>query len=350
MVCFDHQRREAEDLDHFGIPTDSAERREAAAILRAAHLDPLGPAPMEAVFDSREEAAASSNLIVVGLWAGEWARTVPGLEAEAAEAESLGRLSRAARAWGSLAGVQTALGRLADARQSFERAQGLAARLGTPVGGLLFTQAWLSAALDEGWEEAAPSFGFIQASDNPAFAWAVGLGLAGFAQAKAHVGEADEALAAVGRLMPWLERAPAWTMGFGTMACAAAEVLWFLERTDHLDAIEAALREKLLPPDFRIAMADGRHALARCCALSDRYDEAARWFAEARLVLAEQGAAAHLAICDFDEALMHLRRGGPGDASAAGPLLKAAFRQFEAIGMSGWLRRAHDLEATLPQP
>src|SRR5581483_8448887 len=49
MVCFDHQRREAEDPEHPGIPLDSAERREAAAILRAAHLDPLGPAPMEAV-------------------------------------------------------------------------------------------------------------------------------------------------------------------------------------------------------------------------------------------------------------------------------------------------------------
>jgi hypothetical protein len=72
--------------------------------------------------------------------------------------------------------------------------------------------------------------------------------------------------------------------------------------------------------------------------------------AEARLVLADQGAAAHLAICDFDEALMHIRRGGPGDAAAAAPLLEAALRQFEAIGMTGWLRRAHDLQATLPEP
>ena len=130
MVCFDHQRREAEDPDHRGIPLDSAERREAAAILLAAHLDPLGPAPMEAVFDSREEATASSNLIVQGVWAGEWDRCAPGLEAEALEAESLGRLSRAARAWASLAGAHIALGRLADARQTLERAQGLATRLG----------------------------------------------------------------------------------------------------------------------------------------------------------------------------------------------------------------------------
>ena len=213
--------------------------------------------------------------------------------------------------WGSLAGVQTALGRIADARQSLERAQDQAARLGAPVGGLLFTQTWLGIALDEGWEQGATTFGFIQSTGDPALAWAVGLGRAGFAQAKAHLGEADEALVAVGRLLPWLERAPAWTMGFGTMACAAAEVLWFLERTDHLETIEAALRKKLLPPDFCIPMADGRHALACCCALSGRYDEAGRWFAEARLVLAEQGPTpANLAICDFDEALMYVRVAG----------------------------------------
>jgi hypothetical protein len=128
------------------------------------------------------------------------------------------------------------------------------------------------------------------------------------------------------------------------MACGAAEVLWFLDRTEHLPAIEAILREKLLPPDFRPALADGRHALACCCALAGRHDEAERWFAEARLVLAEQRTAAHLAICDFDEALMHARRGGPGAVGAARPLLEAAGPQFEAIGMTGWLRRARELE------
>ncbi|MGH8990376.1 MAG: hypothetical protein ACRDZ7_02485, partial [Acidimicrobiia bacterium] len=134
---------------------------------------------------------------------------------------------------------------------------------------------------------------------------------------------------------------------FGTMACAAAEVHWFLERTDHLEAIEAALREKLLPPDFRVGSDEVRHALACCCALDARYDEAGHWFAEARLVLAEQGGTPQLAICDFDEALMHARRAAPGDPAAARPLLKAALRQFEAIGMTGWHRRARQLEATL---
>lgn len=53
------------------------------------------------------------------------------------------------------------------------------------------------------------------------------------------------------------------------------------------------------------------------------------------------------AICDFDEALMHDRRGGPGDAGRARPLLEAAREQFEAIGMTGWIRRAGELEERL---
>ena len=347
MICFDYQRREAEDPEHPGISVDTTERREAAAVLQKAELDPMGPAPMEAVFDSRDDAAASSNLMVIGLWAGEFARVAPLLETEAREAESLGRLSRAARAWAGLAYGQGAMGRLGEAHQSFERGQNLATRLGAPVATLLYPQHLLCTALDEGWEEVAATFGFLRSSDNPALAWVVGYGHAGSALAAAHLGEVDDALAALTSLIPWLERAPAWTAGFPAMACGAAEVLWVLDRVDHLETIERVLRDKLLPADFRLGLADCRHALARCCVLTERHDEAGRWFAEARRVLAEQGAAPLLAICDFDEARMYTRRGGPADVDRARPLLKAAGQQFEAIGMTGWIRRGQQFEAEL---
>jgi hypothetical protein len=94
-------------------------------------------------------------------------------------------------------------------------------------------------------------------------------------------------------------------------------------------------------------MVDGRHALALLCALTDRHEEAARWFAEARRVLAEQHALPLLAICDHDEALMYVRRGAPGDADRARPLLESARKQFEAIGMTGWIHRAEELGAQL---
>jgi hypothetical protein len=40
---------------------------------------------------------------------------------------------------------------------------------------------------------------------------------------------------------------------------------------------------------------------------------------------------------------MYVRRRDPGDLDRAAPLLEAARRQFEAIGMTGWIRRADEL-------
>jgi predicted ATPase/class 3 adenylate cyclase len=347
LVCFDYQRREAEDPDLPGMPIDSAERREAAAIIRAARLDPLGPAPMEGVFDSREEACSSSNLMVLGFWGGEYARCLPLLETEAREAESLGRLARAARAWASVSYSQGALGHLGEAQAALEQADAQADRLGAPVATTIYPRQVLCAALDEGWEGLATTFSSVASSQNPALAWALGFAYAGVTQAAVRLGQEKEALDALGRLVPWLERAAPWVPGFLAMAGAATEALWLLERLEHADVIERVLREKVLPADFRSPVADGRLALARLCALTGRFDEAVRWFAEARSVLTEQAARPLLAVCDFDEALMYARRGGSGDADRARPLLESARKQFEAIGMTGWLRRAGELAARL---
>jgi hypothetical protein len=101
--------------------------------------------------------------------------------------------------------------------------------------------------------------------------------------------------------------------------------------------VEAALRDKALPADFRFPMMDARLALARLCVLDGRHEEAGRWFAEARTDLDAQGAWPLRAIVDVDEALMHQRAGRP---DAARPLLGAAVDQFTRLGMTGWLRRA----------
>ncbi len=46
------------------------------------------------------------------------------------------------------------------------------------------------------------------------------------------------------------------------------------------------------------------------------------------------------AICDHDEALMHLQRGGAEGEERAQPLLDAARKQFSALGMDAWLAKA----------
>jgi hypothetical protein len=138
-------------------------------------------------------------------------------------------------------------------------------------------------------------------------------------------------------VLPALQRAAPSPLSYLRTACDAAETLWLLDRDDHLPVVEAALRDKALPADFRLPMVDARLALARLCALDGRDTEASRWFAEARVVLDAQGARPLRAIVDFNEAQMYTRAARP---DAARPLLDAAVDQFTRLGMSGWLRRA----------
>jgi hypothetical protein len=181
----------------------------------------------------------------------------------------------------------------------------------------------------------------------PALAWLQGGFYAWIARLAARLDQPEEALRCLGLLVPWLERAPAWTIGFPMMASHSAEALWVMGRVEHVEIIEAALREKVIAPDFRNMMVDGRLALARVCALTGRHDEATSWFEKAREVLTEQGARPLLAIVDHDEALMFARRNEPGDAATAQALLDRARAQFDAIGMSGWMRRADELGSHL---
>ena len=346
LTCFDHQRREAEDPDEPGIPIDSPEHREASAILRAARLDPMGPGPMEAAAGSRQEVLDCSNLVVLGTWCGEYERVLPALTTEASEAEVHGRLARAARSWGQAALFQIALGHLADARRSLERANALSVRLGVPIPTVIYPRHLLCLVLDEGWEQIEGTFTFLAGSTDPALVWARSFVLGVEAQIAARQGDRDKAIGLIEHLLPWFERAPAWTVGFPMAAWGAAEALWSLECFDHGEVVERALREKVIPADFRFGV-DGRHALARVCATTGRHDEAQRWFGEARQRLEEEGSRPLRAICDFDEAVMFARRANVGDADRARSLLAAARKQFEEIGMTGWLRRADHLEAQL---
>lgn len=345
LISFDDERRAATNPDYPGIPTDSAERRESAAIIRQAPRDPMGPAPMEAIYDNRDDALQSSNLTVLTYWAGDYRRALSGYETETAKAERDGRWARAARGWSYITSLRAALGDLDGALASVKQAEALAARLGRPLPQLIAAKDALTLVFDTGWEELSVAFEAIIALSDPALAWALGPSQAAVARAQARIGRTAEALAHLGALRPWMERAPAWTNSFAALPCHAAEALWHLERTDDADLIEQTLIDKLIRPDFRTPGVDGRLALARLCALTDRHDEAVSWFAAARQALADQGALPLLAVCDHDEALMHLRR---GDHKQAAPLADVARRQFIDLGMNAWARRTEDLALSSP--
>jgi hypothetical protein len=122
-----------------------------------------------------------------------------------------------------------------------------------------------------------------------------------------------------------LGRAPAWALNYTRTASDTAETLWLLNRRDHLRAVETALRLKALPADFRFPMMDLRLSLARLCAVGGRLEEASHWFGQARLV-------------------MYARA---GQHPAVRQPLDAAISQFQRIGMTGWQRRAEQLDALL---
>jgi hypothetical protein len=347
LISFDNERRAAQDSDRPGIPVDTPERRQATRILQSAELDPFGFAPMVSVYDSRAEAMASTNFAVLAYGTGDYSRCLAAFRAEAEAASARGQVARTARCLAFAAACHIALGDLADGRSTMTRAEELATRVGQPTPALLYPQEHLSVAMNAGWEGVAAVFQAISSDPRPALAWSMGFVYAALSRIAALEDRDDEALRLLDLLVPWLQWAPAWTVSFPIVASHAAETLWLLERLHHAPVIDRALRDKVVTPDFRSPMVDGRLALARLCAVQGRHDEAKAWFAEAREVLAQQGARPLLAIADFDEALMHARIDGPGDAGRARALIDRAQQGFVELGMGGWSSRADELLARL---
>jgi len=343
LVFFDLQRQEAEHAENPGLPLDTAERAEAARILRDAPGDPMALYVFEAVFSDGSEARASRNLAIRVNIGGEFAASLGPLQEEAEKSLARGQLVRAARARSLAAFCLVALGQLPEARASIEDAKAFFSRAGAPMFVALHAEEQLALALDEGWEEIGAAFEPMAGTTGPvvpALAWAAGFLYAISGRIDAQLGRAELALRRLELLLPWLKRAPAWTIHFPMMASHAVDMLCLLGRTDHAGAIEDVLRTKVVEPDYRDSMVDGRLALARLCALQGRHDEARHWFAEARRVLTGQGARPLLAIADFDKAVMEAGL----DAGRARSLLDSARREFEALGMTGWLRKAGELQ------
>jgi DNA-binding SARP family transcriptional activator len=349
LALLDLDRREAADREYPGIVLDTPERLEALRILHRAgalreRVDLLRYA-VAAIYETRErippEVAEGSTvrLFVIGDYAG--AR--PRFEAEAAEAHARGQLAREAYCRGCLARCRIALGQLEAGRAALAEARAVADRIAPGSWGwqrahaIVGTEHALALAIDEGWEHWLRLVAAVSGARGRVMRWAQSSFDAGAAVAHGRLGRSERALELVAAVLPALQRASPWALNYLRTVCDAAETLWLLGRRDHLAVIEAALRDKALPADFRWPMVDARLSLARLCALDGRHGEASRWFAEARVTLDAQGARPLRAIVDFDEALMHRRAGRP---DAARPLLDAATDQFARLGMTGWLRRA----------
>jgi class 3 adenylate cyclase/tetratricopeptide (TPR) repeat protein len=347
LKAFDLVGREAEDAAEPGLPRDFPERREVARILSVQSGFVL-PQLSVRYFTSRDELLTWPDPHLI-FEVADYRGGLGPLRTLAMTCESHGRIAQAVRYWTRVARYQTALGLLAESRQSIDRSIALVRRLPGPSSHaaqiLVAEDEWrmaMDAGLDDpiGLPGGRPAEGFYVARNRAAFAASV-------ARIHARMGRVERARRRLGDLIPALEHAPPWAENYTRVACDAAETLWFSECTDFADVIERSVREKVVEPDFRYPMMDGRLALARLCALQRRYEEAVDWFTRARTVLDEQCARPLRAIVDHDEALMYLRRRAPGDQDRAKPLLDTALAQFRALDMPGWIWRAEALLAAI---
>jgi len=115
------------------------------------------------------------------------------------------------------------------------------------------------------------------AEDAPEARWLRAVEWAFAALAYAYEGRVDDALRALERVLPVIERAAGWALNYTVVIGSV-----ILERRDHTDVLERNLRHKTLAPDFRFPHTDARLALAQLCALTGRFDEAREWFEKAR--------------------------------------------------------------------
>jgi tetratricopeptide (TPR) repeat protein len=294
---------------------------------------------------SREEAAAVGAPFPVANVAGDLRRGVSLYLESLRSAFARGDLPTACMDLGQLSRLRSALGELDAAEGCAEwvsRIAGRVSQASTLFVHLIAARAGLTFTKAEGLEA---DLAFAEAIPEPELTWTRAVILSGVACAYAHLGKSAEALKRVREVLPAIERAPGWSGQYPLLVHLAVEALWLVGEGDSSELLERNLREKVLAPDFRSPHADARLSLARLCALQARFEEALAWFAKAREVLEEQGARPLRAIADYDEALMHVRRGEPGDRERAESLLQRAIEQFRTIGMPGWERHARRLLA-----
>lgn len=355
LARFDLNRRNSEDPDLPGIALDSAEEEEIHRVVAAISSTGAGD---DAVINvvahprSRAESAAlrlqSTAMRAAG--SGDYRGAVAAAVTWATRHLEQGRLAVAALQWNLGARAQLALGEIATADEWHARSVELAERVGNPA----FVAVQLSSApfervrvRGEGFEESMPLARALANRPTAETRWVLAPVFAANAYLAAEAGLRDESVKLGAAALPAIDRAPGWDRNYMFLIFWVAAAHWELEHAEHAALLERNLRDKSLVCDFRYANTDARLALAWMCALQGRFDEASDWFAEARVVLDEQGARPLRAITDFEEARMHARRGAEGDLGRALALLDAALPPFREIGMPGWERRALALRAQL---
>ena len=349
----DIMRRDAMDSELPGIPLDSPERRELSDVLKRLRLDDrdlsfFNPA-VGAIYDSRHEILRAGPVDgYTRMQAGIYRESFEDLRRGARELLDEGRLATAAMLQVLHARYELAFGQLANSDRSFAEAMEISRRgphspfLAVQASNVRIERAFVLGEGSEAFVDGVIA-GIGRSVNVNQWVMAAAKGLA--AHLCAEVGREEEALRWLSEVLPAIDRAPGWSANYPLIVTFAVRTLWALGRTDHLERIERSLREKVIAPDFRYLMSDGRLALGQLCVLTERFDEARAWFERARVVLDEEGSRPLRAIVDYVEAESIARRGMPDVTGRIDALLASALEGFGKIGMPGWTRRAQALRS-----
>ena len=358
LRAYELDRLDAEDPEHPGILVDTPERREIARFSPLYQPDQAltrGSRPRWRsqwdIHESRRavlETAGPDAVNAQIAWAGAYGDALPLVQRRADAALERGELAAAAADVSVCSRLRAALGELAAAERDLARFGELAKRTGNPLHVVLGRETALfdiAYSRGMGLDLAAAAAERFLAHDDPGRRYFRATTHALAAVLYTFAGRDDDALRAVARALPAVERAGGGVLSYTSLICRCCEALWRLGRADFADVLERNLLAKTLAGDFRELGVDARRAMAQLCALTGRPGEAHDWFERARAVLDEQGARPLRALVDLDAAWMEIRRGPHGDRDRARALLDVACEQFQAIGMPGWIERAEALRA-----
>jgi hypothetical protein len=188
----------------------------------------------------------------------------------------------------------------------------------------------------------------LDMADQPDTRWAMLASVGAVGANLAEHGRKEEALVALEKCMVGIERAPGFAPNYPLLAQFAAQILFLLDSTVSLEALERNVREKLIEPDLRYPEADARLIMGMLCAVDRRIDEAREWFDAAWAELEAQRGVALLAMVDRTAAQAEvLCVGHGGDEQRARDLIARARSEAELPYMEGTHARLDVIEAAV---
>jgi class 3 adenylate cyclase len=345
------QQAEFADPDHGGLPLDDPDRREVQAVIEA--LDPEEADGLEYAPSSRAAAVAflakdpPLRTGVMARWViGDLSGIVGGAEDGRAEAEREGNFELLVLINVISARGLALLGRHDEADEAMLRAGANLHRLPERSNAAFqYTGAeWLIAFVRGAMPTYTPRSLLGGIESNPDTRWVTLAVVAANAFAAAFTGSSDEALADIELALTGIELAPGHAPNYGLIACMPVHALWILDRTDHLEVIEANIRSKLVDNGLLYPEVLNELALAQVCALTGRREEAREWVTKGHTFVTAQGVQPLDVHIDSFEAEWELRLGTDGDAGRCRAAIERARAGCTDPAMAPWLPRLDALE------